>query len=423
MANLKTDSPLSIRIARSFLHFLNSIEPSDGGDNEALEVTKKSLAEVFKIDQSSIGSRLDCDSLVDIFCFREQSLRRFGNNGVSSWKNTGVSGAPPQSSYKDRTNDPHSIGKDELFGQLCGALEKLHYFERMPDGNHDQVQLDRATHLFHNAVEKTRTVGYPTFDQSTLSVTFKMQGNNAINSKLYTEAIELYTFAIALQEENVIYYCNRAAAYTLNQRYDEAAQDCLKSIAIDPTYSNAYGRLGYAYYAQGKYRDAIDKGFTKALQLEPNNDSMRNLYRVAKLKLKDEQHRAGPGQSSSSKSHEQSSNQYEDRPGRSSASASPPPPPFSMPFNMNSFPPDITSMMMNTTGNMFQDGPERASQAGQHDEPGVRVASDIVRVSVTELPEEMSGAFRSMLGVSSGATTNGNHQGNNNNNNGRSAPS
>lgn len=43
----------------------------------------------------------------------------------------------------------------------------------------------------------------------------------------------------------------------------EAVQDCLKSIEIDPNYSKAYSRLGLAYYAQGNYRDAIDKGFRK----------------------------------------------------------------------------------------------------------------------------------------------------------------
>lgn len=44
-------------------------------------------------------------------------------------------------------------GKDELFGHFFGALEKIHYFRRTPDGNDDQIQLDRATHVFHNAVE------------------------------------------------------------------------------------------------------------------------------------------------------------------------------------------------------------------------------------------------------------------------------
>lgn len=55
----------------------------------------------------------------------------------------------------------------------------------------------------------------------------------------------------------------RAAAYTQINKYSEAIQDCLRSIKIDPNYSKAYSRLGLVYYAQGNYRDAIDKGFRK----------------------------------------------------------------------------------------------------------------------------------------------------------------
>lgn len=58
-------------------------------------------------------------------------------------------------------------------------------------------------------------------------------------------------------------WCIRAAALTQIQQYEAAVQDCQKSIAINPNYSKAYSRLGFVYYAQGKYRDAIDKGFTK----------------------------------------------------------------------------------------------------------------------------------------------------------------
>lgn len=34
-------------------------------------------------------------------------------------------------------------------------------------------------------------------------------GNKAMQSKLYNEAIELYSFAIAQCEDNAVYYCNR----------------------------------------------------------------------------------------------------------------------------------------------------------------------------------------------------------------------
>nr|GFD18232.1 hypothetical protein [Tanacetum cinerariifolium] len=85
--------------------------------------------------------------------------------------------------------------------------------------------------------------------------------NKAVESKLYPEAIELYTIAIALRGDNAIYYCNRAAAYTHSGQDAEAIIDCQKAIAIDPKYIKAYYRLGYIYFAQGKYTEAFEKGY------------------------------------------------------------------------------------------------------------------------------------------------------------------
>lgn len=45
------------------------------------------------------------------------------------------------------------ISKDELFGQFFDALEKAHYFGSLPDGKDDQAQLDRASRIFHTALE------------------------------------------------------------------------------------------------------------------------------------------------------------------------------------------------------------------------------------------------------------------------------
>ncbi|PIN16168.1 TPR repeat-containing protein [Handroanthus impetiginosus] len=414
MANLKTDSPISRRIARSFLHFLNSVEPSAGVDGEALDVAKECLAEVFKIDPSSLNNQANCDSLVDIFSSREPV-------GVSEPASSLGKNAEALE-VQARAREPHLPGRDELFGQFFGALEKIHYFRRMPDGNDDQVQLDRATNLFHNAVEEMQKAGCQTFDQKILAETFKSQGNKAMQSKLYAEAIELYTFAIALCEDNAVYYCNRAAAYTQIHRYAEAVQDCHRSIGINPNYSKAYSRLGFAYYAQGNYRDAIDKGFMKALQLDPNNDSVRENIQVAEQKLKEEQQRAGPGQSSTSTSHGQSSHQFGGGSRTNSTATTPPFPPMS--FNINGLPTDITSMLMNMTGNAsqghFQNGPDGENEAGAPNEPGIRMGGNI-NLNVNELPEELSGALRSMMGMFSGAAPpNGNQH---NESNGRPASS
>jgi small glutamine-rich tetratricopeptide repeat-containing protein alpha len=49
---------------------------------------------------------------------------------------------------------------------------------------------------------------------------------------------------------------------------NEAIEDCLKSIEIDPTYSKAYSRLGSAYFALGNYHDALYKGYLKGGRTE-----------------------------------------------------------------------------------------------------------------------------------------------------------
>ncbi|KAL6492882.1 hypothetical protein OROGR_032641 [Orobanche gracilis] len=394
MDNLKTDSPVSRHIACSFLQFLNSVQPSSGVDSEALDVAKECLAEIFKIDQSSINSLSSCDSLVDIFSFYKANAR--ADNGevsdaqtLSLGKNDEVLEASA-SLDKDRRSEPLSPGEDEIFGQFFGALERIHYFRVMPDGTDDQTQLDRATYLFHNAVEEMEKAGCQTFDQKLLAETFKAQGNKAMQSKLYAEAVELYTFAVALCEDNAVYHCNRAAAYTQINQYTEAVQDCLKSIEINPNYSKAYSRLGFAYYAQGKYRDAVDKGFMKALQLDPSNDSVKENIRVAEQKLKEEQQRAGHGQGSTS----------------------------TMPFNIDGgIPSDFTTMFMNMAGNAspgqnFHSGTEGETR----NEPEIRISGN-VNFNVDEVPEEFSGAFRSMMGMFHGAASNGNQQDDNNNNN------
>lgn len=57
------------------------------------------------------------------------------------------------------------LSRDELFGQFFAALEKMHFFRTTPDGNDDPALLDRATWLFHDALNVIST-----FLTSTLTV-------------------------------------------------------------------------------------------------------------------------------------------------------------------------------------------------------------------------------------------------------------
>lgn len=312
MAKMKADSPVCRRIVHSFLDFLNSVEPTSGSDVESLEVAKECLSEVFKVDSSSTSGVPNSDSLVQIFSSRtgENNEIKSDQTREDSHADTSFASCPNTAPVDTKTPGPSQyqgdinkqdtltigVSEDELFGQFFGALEMVHYFRTTANGDDEQA-LERATNLFHSALTDMKESGCKELDLKNLADTFKLQGNKAMQSKLYPDAIELYTVAIALCGDNAVYYCNRAAAYTQTSQHAEAIIDCQKSIAIDPNYSKAYSRLGYAYFAQGNYVDAIGKGFARALQLDPNNESVRENIRAAEQKLRQQRHERGQSSS------------------------------------------------------------------------------------------------------------------------------
>lgn len=428
MAHLRTDSPISRRIVLAFLDFLNSVEPAPGVDLEGLEVVKECLTEAFKVNSSTVDNRAKPDFLLDIF-----SSLGGGEQGESKSDfshGTIPENAPAPSSSQsaadanlseaskslddDWTRESSTLGgasRDELFGQFFAALEKIHFFKTTTDGNDDPVQLEKATRLFHDALTELERSGCRTFDKKSLAESLKSKGNRAMQSKLYSDAIDLYTCAIGLCENNAVYYSNRAAAFTQLHYYTEAVRDCLKSIEIDPNYSKAYSRLGIAYYAQGNYSDAINKGFKKALQLDPNNEHVKENIRVAEQKLREEQQ------------------QHNQTTGSGSGSTNPPPIFTSMPFNPTALPGDFANMFMNVAGNAFQGHPQDGTGRGnnpngfehQFEFNGSGVGGNVNFSFGEQMPEDLTGALRSAFSMFPGgaAAPNGNPQ---DDTNGRPAP-
>lgn len=116
----------------------------------------------------------------------------------------------------------------------------------------------------------------------------------------------------------VTYICAcRAAAHSKMGNYTEATCDCERAIGIDPTYSKAYGRMGWdwllcstyslkscvfngirskvwpgcvlsslALTAMNKYPEAISY-FKKALVLDPENDTYKSNLKIAEQKQKE----------------------------------------------------------------------------------------------------------------------------------------
>lgn len=301
MGNMtRSDSPISRRIVLSFLDFLNSVELAPGADPEALEVARDCLESIFRINSSATSEAIQPGLLLELFSSLEANEREKAGAGLGSQH---VSNKPsPSASTSNVEEDPNKCttsnsdrqvedifdldhSGDELFAKFYAALDEMNFFKTSPAGAEDPGQLSKATQYFTEALQAMQKSGRKKATLVDLAETFKTAGNEFMRTSEHLKAVELYTCAIALSRKNAIYYCNRAAAYTLLNMNNEAIEDCLKSIEIDPAYSKAYSRLGSAYFAQGNYHDALYKGYLKASELDPSNENVRQNIEVTKKKL------------------------------------------------------------------------------------------------------------------------------------------
>ncbi|XP_037488232.1 small glutamine-rich tetratricopeptide repeat-containing protein-like isoform X1 [Triticum dicoccoides] len=310
MGNMtRSDSPVSRRIVLSFLDFLNSVELAAGADPEALEVAKDCLESLFSINSSSTSERIQPGLLLELFTSLQANEQdRARPDPVSQSVSNKPSCSASTSNIQEESNKcttSNSEGQveetfdldhagDELFAKFFAALDEINFFKTSPAGAEDPDQLSKASQFFDDALLEVRKSGRKVASLVDLAEFFKSKGNDFMRSKQHLKAVELYTGAIALSRKNAIYYCNRAAAYTLLNMCNEAVEDCLKSIDIDPNYSKAYSRLGSAYFAMGNFHDALHKGYLKASELEPGNENVRLNIEATKRKLAEQ--RAAPGQ-------------------------------------------------------------------------------------------------------------------------------
>ncbi|CAL5070940.1 unnamed protein product [Urochloa decumbens] len=298
MGNMtRSDSPVSRRIVLSFLDFLNSVELAPGADPEALEVARDCLESIFSLDSSVAAKGIQPGLLLELFTSLQANERDNPRPGLVSQS---VSNKPMQSATTSnieedsnkcttsnsdsQVEDTFDLG-DELFAKVYAALDEINFFKTSPAGAEDPGQLSKATQYFNEAVLSMQKSGRKKASLVDLAESFKSKGNELMRSSQHLKAVELYTCAISLSRKNAIYYCNRAAAYTLLNMNSEAIEDCLKSIEIDPNYSKAYSRLGSAYFALGNYQDALYKGYLKAAELDPSNENVRQNIEVTKKKL------------------------------------------------------------------------------------------------------------------------------------------
>lgn len=124
----------------------------------------------------------------------------------------------------------------------------------------------------------------------------KCLANEAFAAHKYVQAIDLYTQAIELNNQNAVYWANRAFAHIKLEEYGSALEDASKAIEVDPRYSKGYYRRGAAYLAMGKFKEAL-KDFKQLKKMCPNDpDTIKKLKECEKaiMKLKFEEATAAP---------------------------------------------------------------------------------------------------------------------------------
>ncbi|XP_028855562.1 small glutamine-rich tetratricopeptide repeat-containing protein alpha [Denticeps clupeoides] len=126
----------------------------------------------------------------------------------------------------------------------------------------------------------------PTEEDVVEAEQLKSEGNDQMKVENFDAAVELYSKAIAINPQNAVYYCNRAAAYSKLGNYAGAIQDCEMAIGIDPNYSKAHGRMALALASLNKHTEAVGY-YKKALELDPENETYKSNLKIAEQKMKE----------------------------------------------------------------------------------------------------------------------------------------
>lgn len=104
-------------------------------------------------------------------------------------------------------------------------------------------------------------------------------GYKLLMEEKYDEAIEAYKVSIETAPLAKS-YTYLAWAYSKQERYEEAVNECYNAILVDPEFSTAYNDIGCYFMKLGRYSEAVD-WLEKAIHLEVNETRCHSLCNLA----------------------------------------------------------------------------------------------------------------------------------------------
>ena len=138
------------------------------------------------------------------------------------------------------TSTNRNVSKQrKKFLEFLQVLKKHDFFKNVEEGSDAyQQRMEKARNQYNSRFPNMRIDSLDWInsqnnakkrviseDDKQKAETLKQAGNQLLGQKKYTEAIEKYTAAIEYNDQNAVYFSNRAAAYTYLRQYAEAISD------------------------------------------------------------------------------------------------------------------------------------------------------------------------------------------------------
>ncbi|MCK5195889.1 MAG: tetratricopeptide repeat protein, partial [Desulfobulbaceae bacterium] len=130
---------------------------------------------------------------------------------------------------------------------------------------------DEALDQYNRSCQLQNTLGCQNYERLVAEqvdvVTLLEQSREGFAREDYDAVIGLSTQIIQADPENAEAYSNRCGARAIKNQYQEAHDDCVKAIAIDPAFAMSYNNLGWVFEQQGDVEAAL-ANYNKSCQLE-----------------------------------------------------------------------------------------------------------------------------------------------------------
>lgn len=179
---------------------------------------------------------------------------------------------------------------DPKFIDFIKLLTQKGYFKNIEEGSdqwNDRYQKARDKFLQRNTQSSTSTsASVSTANTEQDAEKYKDLGNDLLRKKQFSEAVEMYKKAAAINPKNHVYHTNMAAAYVQLREYDLALECCEKALECNDRYAKSYKWMGQVYELTGKFEEALEN-YEQALRLEP--DVVEYQRRVDEMKQKMQQ--------------------------------------------------------------------------------------------------------------------------------------